>query len=79
MPRLVLMDDDGREIFAGDLSPAYVQALRAWYTANRGFLRAAAVAARVARTVLAPPPPRSVTPARATYLPPGKRKRGGRA
>jgi hypothetical protein len=64
VPRLVLLADDGRELFAGQVAPAHVRAVAAWLRRNAGLVRAAAATAHaVAETrkllgLAAPPPAR---------------------
>lgn len=75
MPRLVLFEDDGTELFSGDVSRAVVQWLALMLRQNRGVVQAAAVTARVVRAALGgPPPPRAVGP-----VPRRRQARRGRA
>lgn len=72
MPRLVLFDDDGRELFAGDVSRSNVEIIARFLRRNMPALRAAAIAKQAVTALLAPlfapgvlrkPPPLRPAPA----------------
>jgi hypothetical protein len=73
MPRLVLLEDDGREVFSGDISRSTFVALGKLVSQHGGFIRAAAATLRVVRELQGSAPP----PAR--LRPPPRRKRRGHA
>ncbi len=78
MPRIVLVEDDGREVFSGDLSRANFELIAALIKRNGGVIRVAAAGLRLARDLgllAPPPPPRGRRAAQVVYLPP-PRKRG---
>jgi hypothetical protein len=57
VPRLVLIDDEGREQFSGEIPADTYAALLAVYQRHRGALSAVAAALRVVRAMGAAPPP----------------------
>ena len=77
MPRLVLLEDDGSQVFAGDLSRANFVRLVGFLRRNQGVIGSAAAAIRTVRAaceaiaLMAAAPPRT--------LPRNSRRRGGRA
>jgi hypothetical protein len=52
MPRLVLLEDDGRELLAADISRQNVRALAFWLRSHSGVVQAAAATARIVREAL---------------------------
>jgi hypothetical protein len=76
VPRLVLLEDDGREVFSGDISRPNYEALLRLFHPHRAAIKTAAAVVRTVRELLAavPPPPRPRVAA-----PRGKRGRVGRA
>lgn len=66
MPRLLLLDDDGSELFAGDVSRANVEIVARFLRRNMVALQAAALAKRVISAFADPlrkPPPLRPAPA----------------
>jgi hypothetical protein len=76
VPRLVLLEDDGREVFSGDISRANYEAMLRLFAPHRDTIKKAAAVVRTVRELLSavPPPPRRIGTARRTT-----RKRAGRA
>jgi hypothetical protein len=82
MPRLVLLDDDGRQLFSGDVSQANVSALMGFLRRNATALRAMAAVRAAWSSVFGQPelaaptrPPPTRRKALATYTPPKKSRR----
>jgi hypothetical protein len=78
LPRLVLFEDDGREVFRGDISRGNFIALEAFLARHRYVITSSLAVFGPLKALLGlvaepgPPPPSRVKPAPA-------RKRGGRA
>lgn len=73
MPRLVLLEDDGREVFSGDISRANYQAMLRLFGPHAQTIKTAAAVVRTMRHLLSTPPPRIGSAPRTN------RKRAGRA
>jgi hypothetical protein len=83
VPRLVLFEDDGREVFAGEISRANFAALEGFLARHRPVITSGLAVFGVARGLLglvAERDPRRLAPAAPRVLPrkPAPRKRGGR-
>jgi hypothetical protein len=66
MPRLVLLEDDGRVIVSADVSRANFNRVRRFLRHNGGFIRWAAAGVRAVKGILGTPaPPRRIGGGRA--------------
>jgi hypothetical protein len=76
VPRLVLLEDDGREVFSGDISRANYEAMLRLFAPHAQTIKRAAAAVRAVRELLdtATRPPRRIGSA-----PRSNRKKAGRA
>lgn len=79
MPRLVLLEDNGRELFRGEISRANVRRLALFLRRNMGVFRAAAATARAVRELLGEGGIAELAPRVTAAAPARRRRKEGRS